>query len=142
VIPRSSLTLVAGVTLVVTLATGCAGHHTGVTPAALNGTPTAAPVSSAAPVSPAAPIGSTAAASASAAAPTSAATTAPANGSAATAAPAAPATATPARQAAAAGNASTLAAITKDLAGIDTGSSAADKDLSAGDSARAQNDNG
>jgi hypothetical protein len=136
VIRRSSLTLVAGVTLVVTLATGCAGHHTDVTPAALNGTPTAAPVSSAAPIS------STATASASAAAPTSAATTAPANGSTATAAPAAPATATPAGQAAAAGNASTLAAITKDLAGIDAGSSAADKDLSAGDSARAQNDNG
>jgi hypothetical protein len=64
-------------------------------------------------------------------------------GATATAAAAA-ATATPTAQAAgqAAADASTLGAITQDLAGIDAGSSAADKDLSAGDSARAQNDNG
>ena len=67
-----------------------------------------------------------------------AATPAPAAGS--TAKAAAPTTAAPNGQAAA--NASTLADITNDLAGIDAGASAADKDLSAGDSARAQNDNG
>ena len=70
----------------------------------------------------------------------------PVTGATAAAAAATP-TATPtaqtaAAQAAAAANASTLAAIGNDLAGIDAGSSAADKDLSAGDSARAQNDNG
>jgi hypothetical protein len=33
-----------------------------------------------------------------------------------------------------------LAAVTNDLAGIDAGTSATDKELAAGDSARAQND--
>ena len=141
-IRRSSLTLVAGVTLVVTLATGCAGHRSSVSPAAQNSTSTTTPVSSVAPVSSPAPVGTTAT-QAAAPVPTSAtapaATTTPAAGS--TAKAAAATTAAPGAPAGQA-DASTLDDITNDLAGIDAGTSAADKDLSAGDSARAQNDNG
>ena len=39
-------------------------------------------------------------------------------------------------------NGSGTSSLLRSMAGIDAGSSAADKDLSAGDSARAQNDNG
>jgi hypothetical protein len=113
VIRTKAALAVVGVTFIVTLATGCTRHPG----AGGAGTPAQNhPVSSA---------------SIASAAPADDATgTAPADNATGTAA------------AASAAQVSTLAAVAADLAAIDTGTSKTEGELAAGDSARAQNDEG
>jgi len=125
VIRRQAGLAVVGVTVLVALTTGCSPRHTATSTPQSGATAPAAAVSSVAPDT---------------------AITAITVPSAPTPADATPATAdavtgpTPAGAAGSVAAASMLAEVNKDLASIDNGTSAADKELAAGDSARSQDD--
>ena len=122
-----SAVAVAGVAILATLVTGCSRNHNAAAPLTAGDT---APAISTTTTSPA-PVVSSSQPTVQAPTVATPSTAIPTTVAATTSkAPAPTATA----------GAADLAAVTNDLAGIDAGTSATDKELAAGDSARAQND--